>query len=72
MPEKEANLYGYLMIIILVLAIIINWAVILPSKIMEGIESLKDIIRKRDDKIRYQIEKKYLMFDSEYDQNINE
>ncbi|CDW91190.1 UNKNOWN [Stylonychia lemnae] len=68
MPEKEANLYGYLMITIVVLAIIINWAVILPSKVIEGIESVKLMIRHRDDKIRYQIEKKYLMFESDFDQ----
>jgi len=30
------------------------------------------MIKKRDDKIRYEIEKKYLVFDSEYDQNMNE
>ena len=53
MPEDESNLYGYLLIVIVVLAIIINWSVILPSKIMEGIQSLKLTIKKRDDKIRY-------------------
>ena len=53
MAESEANMYGYLMIVIVVLAIIINWAVILPSKILEGIEALKEMIRKRDDKVRY-------------------
>lgn len=37
MPENEANMYGYLMIIVVVLAIIINWGVILPAKVMEGI-----------------------------------
>jgi len=53
------------MITIVVLAIIINWAVILPLKIFEGIEIIKQMIRKRDEKIRYQIEKKYLMFESD-------
>lgn len=56
------------MIAVVVLAIVINWCVILPSKILDGIQTLKDLIKKRDDQIRYQIEKKYLMFDSEYDQ----
>eukprot|EP00347_Sterkiella_histriomuscorum_P000767 403374579 len=72
MSEKESNLYGYLMIVIVVLAIVINWLVILPSKIMDVIQSLRDLIKKRDDQIRYQIEKKYLMQDSEYDQTVTQ
>ena len=72
LSESQANMYGYLMIIVVILAIIINWGVILPAKILEGIQEFKNMIKKRDDKIRYEIEKKYLMFDSEYDQNINE
>ena len=37
LPESQANMYGYLMIIIVVLSIIVNWGVILPAKFMEGI-----------------------------------
>lgn len=72
LPENQANMYGYLMIIIVVLSIIVNWGVILPAKFMEGIDAFKEMIKKRDDKVRYEIEKKYLVFDSEYDQNMNE
>lgn len=37
LPESQANMYGYLMIIVVILSIIINWGVILPAKLLEGI-----------------------------------
>ena len=71
MPEQQANMYGYLMIALLVGAIIINWSVILPSKVIEGIAAIQEMIKKRDDTIRYKIEKKYLVHDAD-DIDINE
>ena len=65
MPESQSMLYGWLMIAILVFTIAMNWGVILPSKIIEGIAGLKLKIKLRDDKVRYQIEKKYLVFEGE-------
>jgi len=48
MPEDEQNLYGWMVVGCIMLAVIVNWGIILPTKLIEGFYTVRSIIDKRD------------------------